>query len=165
VAGGITGISRDSDLEDENMNKKAALDIPALFISIALFSLIITVFVGSVSHLATKYTDMGFSVTVDESMSKIFDKTEALNNQTEELTGLVGKTPTNLWTATTSFLYGAWSALIKSFGSISIATEVISIVADTLGVPPIVGSFIIFGLTISFIFAIIYIVFRVGGYV
>jgi hypothetical protein len=146
-------------MEDEDMT----LDIKNFLLSITLFSLVITVLMGATVNLVLEYQNMGYTVDIDTSQAAVFDQAAAINNQTTKMQALVSSSPSNLLSVVSSFLYGAWSALLTTFDSLSLSTSLVLAAGSVLGVPQVIISFIIIGITLSLLFAVIYLLFAGGG--
>lgn len=139
------------------------LDIKNFLLSITLFSLVITVLMGATVNLVLEYQNMGYTVDIDTSQAAVFDQAAAINNQTTKMQALVSSSPSNLLSVVSSFLYGAWSALLTTFDSLSLSTSLVLAAGSVLGVPQVIISFIIIGITLSLLFAVIYLLFAGGG--
>jgi len=139
------------------------LDIKNFLLSITLFSLVITVLMGATANLVLEYQNMGYTMDIDTSQAAVFDQAAAINNQTTKMQALVSSSPSNLLSVVSSFLYGAWSALLTTFDSLSLSTSLVLAAGSVLGVPQVIISFIIIGITLSLLFAVIYLLFAGGG--
>jgi len=139
------------------------LDIKNFLLSITLFSLVITVLMGATVNLVLEYQNMGYTMDIDTSQAAVFDQAAAINNQTTKMQALVSSSPSNLLSVVSSFLYGAWSALLTTFDSLSLSTSLVLAAGSVLGVPQVIISFIIIGITLSLLFAVIYLPFVGGG--
>jgi hypothetical protein len=137
--------------------------IEVYLLSIVLFSLVVTVLFGATANLVLEYNNMGYAMNIDQSQSAVFDKAAAINNQTTRMQGLVSSSPSNLLSVVSSFLYGAWSALLTTFDSLSLASSLVLAASSVLGVPPVIASFIIVAITLSLLFSIIYLLFAGGA--
>jgi hypothetical protein len=140
------------------------MKIESIMIIILLFSLVVTVFMGVATDLAVQYTNMGTPIALDNSTSALFDQSQAINNQTQKLQTALSSSPNNAIEVINSFLYGAWSALLMTFDTLALATSQVIAAAAILGLPPAITGFVIVAISLTLIFTLIYIAFRVGSY-
>lgn len=142
-----------------------AIRIESWLIGIALFSLVVTVLMGAVGNLSAEYANMGYPQNLDTSQTTIFDKSAEINELTEELQNQITATSSNPISIAYTFLYVGWSALLLTIKSLVFGSSLVMATATVLGLPPAIAAFIIVGITLSLIFTIVYIAFRVGSFV
>ena len=140
------------------------MKVETILICVLLFSAVLQIFMGSAVYLSAKYSDMGYSRSIDTSQTDMFDKAEEINNQTTKMQQMLTSSHSNLFSTVNAFLYSGWSALLNTISLIPIVSTMILGIANILNVPPVIVSFLIGSLTLTIIFTLIYIAFRVGSY-
>jgi hypothetical protein len=138
------------------------MDIKDFLIGIGLFSLIAVVFTLCIADLATKYTDLGIPINVDENQSKIYDKASDINNQAQEMQKTLLNTPAGPLSAAGAFLNGAWTTLTTSFQSLSLSLDLASAVVSLFGLPPAITTWVVSSIIITLVITIAYMIWGLG---
>ena len=139
------------------------MDIKDFLIGIGLFSVVAVVILAAVVDMSENYADAGIEVVVDENASAVFDKASAINQQAENMQQTLTETPAGPVSAINAFIYGAWSTMISTFDSLSLATALVTEVGALFSLPPAITLFIVSSLVITLVVTIAYLVFRMGG--
>lgn len=139
------------------------MDIKDFLIGIGLFSVVVVVILAATVDMADNYKDAGITIAINDNSSAVFDKANDINQQAEKMQQTLTQTPAGPVSAINAFIYAAWSTMISTFDSLSLATSLVTEVGALFILPPAITLFIVSSLVITLVVTIAYLVFRMGG--
>lgn len=134
------------------------MKLESFLIGIGLFSVIAVIFMAATTELATNYVENnGASIQIDNNQTNAFNKAAKINNISQTMQSKLVNNPTG--SGITSFLSGAYSAVITTFDSLSLSAELATETVGLFGLPPALAAFIISAVVIMIVMMLVYLIF------
>jgi hypothetical protein len=137
--------------------------IDEFLVAIGLFSLVVTIMLATAVDISQNYADEGINIAIDENASAAFSQASEINSLAQEMQSKLTSTPPGAANAFNAFIYGAWSALVLSFKSLTMIVTLITNVGALFGLPPMITLFITSSIIITLVVILAYLVFRLGS--
>ena len=133
------------------------MKIEDFLIGIGLFSVVAVILLAATVNMASNFQDMGITVAINDNSSAAFNKAAQINNISQEMQSKLIDNPTG--TGITSFVTGAYAAVITSFKALTISADLTTDVVSLFGLPPELSMFLISAVIISIVMMLVYLIF------